>query len=51
MDAIAREAGIETYEARLRNMVQPEQMPFNNVLGKHFDSGNNRNACGARSRQ
>jgi carbon-monoxide dehydrogenase large subunit len=39
MDAIAREAGIETYEARLRNMVQPEQMPFNNVLGKHFDSG------------
>ncbi len=39
MDAIAREAGIEPYEARLRNMVSPEQMPFDNVAGKHFDSG------------
>ncbi|HKS86172.1 MAG TPA: xanthine dehydrogenase family protein molybdopterin-binding subunit [Pseudolabrys sp.] len=39
MDAIAREAGLEPYEVRLRNMVQPEQMPFNNVVGKHFDSG------------
>ena len=36
---IAREAGIEPYEARLRNMVRPEQMPFDNVVGKHFDSG------------
>jgi aerobic carbon-monoxide dehydrogenase large subunit len=40
MDAIAREADIEPYEARLRNMVRPEQMPFDNVVGKHFDSGN-----------
>ena len=39
MDGIAREAGIEPYEARLRNMVRPEQMPFDNVVGKHFDSG------------
>ncbi|HET7193273.1 MAG TPA: xanthine dehydrogenase family protein molybdopterin-binding subunit [Pseudolabrys sp.] len=39
MDAIAREARLEPYEVRLRNMVQPEQMPFNNVVGKHFDSG------------
>jgi carbon-monoxide dehydrogenase large subunit len=39
MDAIAHEAGLEPYEARLRNMVRPEQMPFDNVLGKHFDSG------------
>jgi aerobic carbon-monoxide dehydrogenase large subunit len=39
MDAIAREAGIEPYEVRLRNMVRPEQMPFDNVVGKHFDSG------------
>jgi aerobic carbon-monoxide dehydrogenase large subunit len=39
MDAIAREAGIETYDCRLRNMVRPDQMPFDNVLGKHFDSG------------
>jgi len=39
MDAIACEAGLEPYECRLRNMVRPEQMPFDNVLGKHFDSG------------
>ncbi|HET7848375.1 MAG TPA: xanthine dehydrogenase family protein molybdopterin-binding subunit [Pseudolabrys sp.] len=39
MDAIAREAGLEPHEVRLRNMVQPEQMPFDNLLGKHFDSG------------
>jgi aerobic carbon-monoxide dehydrogenase large subunit len=39
MDGIARQAGLEPYEVRLRNMVRPEQMPFNNVVGKHFDSG------------
>jgi carbon-monoxide dehydrogenase large subunit len=39
MDAIAREAKLEPYEVRLRNMVRPEQMPFDNVVGKHFDSG------------
>jgi aerobic carbon-monoxide dehydrogenase large subunit len=39
MDAIAREAGIEPYEVRLRNLVRPEQMPYNNVVGRHFDSG------------
>src|SRR6476619_2682414 len=39
MDAIARETGLEPYEVRLRNMVRPEQMPFDNVVGKHFDSG------------
>jgi aerobic carbon-monoxide dehydrogenase large subunit len=39
MDAIARKAGLELDEVRLRNMVQPGQMPFNNVVGKHFDSG------------
>ena len=39
MDAIAREAELEPYEVRLRNIVQPEQMPFDNVVGKHFDSG------------
>jgi carbon-monoxide dehydrogenase large subunit len=39
MDAIARAAGLEPYEVRLRNMVRPEQMPFDNILGKHFDSG------------
>jgi carbon-monoxide dehydrogenase large subunit len=39
MDAIARKAGLEPYEVRLRNMVPPEQMPFDNLLSKHFDSG------------
>ena len=39
MDAIALEAGLEPYEVRLLNMVRPEQMPFDNVVGKHFDSG------------
>jgi len=40
MDAIALEIGLEPTEVRLRNMVRPEQMPFENVVGKHFDSGN-----------
>jgi aerobic carbon-monoxide dehydrogenase large subunit len=39
MDAIARQAGIEPYEARLRSLVRPDQMPFDNVVNKHFDSG------------
>jgi carbon-monoxide dehydrogenase large subunit len=39
MDALAREAGIEPYEMRLRNLVRPEQMPFDNITGRHFDSG------------
>jgi aerobic carbon-monoxide dehydrogenase large subunit len=39
MDAIAKEAKLEPYEVRLRNMVRPEQMPYDNIVGKHFDSG------------
>jgi carbon-monoxide dehydrogenase large subunit len=39
MDAIAQKACLEPYEVRLRNMVRPEQMPFDTMLGKHFDSG------------
>jgi len=39
MDGIARQAKLEPYEVRLRNMVRPEQMPFDNIVGKHFDSG------------
>jgi carbon-monoxide dehydrogenase large subunit len=39
MDAIAHEVGIEPHEVRLRNLVRPEQMPYNNVVGRHFDSG------------
>src|SRR5579875_2604542 len=39
LDALAREAGIEPYEFRLRNLIRPEQMPFDNITKKHFDSG------------
>ena len=39
LDAIAREAGIEPHELRLKNLVRPEQMPFDNITKKHFDSG------------
>jgi carbon-monoxide dehydrogenase large subunit len=39
MDAVAREAGLEPHEVRLANLVGPEQMPYQNITGKHFDSG------------
>jgi carbon-monoxide dehydrogenase large subunit len=39
LDAIALAAGIEPYEARLRNLVQPHEMPYDNITNKHFDSG------------
>jgi carbon-monoxide dehydrogenase large subunit len=39
MDAIARHIGREPHEVRLANLVRPEQMPFDNITDKHFDSG------------
>lgn len=39
LDAVAREAGIEPHEVRSRNLVRPDQMPFDNITKKHFDSG------------
>jgi carbon-monoxide dehydrogenase large subunit len=39
VDAAARELGMEPYEMRLANLVQPTEMPFNNITKKHFDSG------------
>lgn len=39
IDAIAREIGMEPYEVRLANLVGPEQMPYDNITDKHFDSG------------
>jgi len=39
LDAIAREAGLEPHEVRFMNLVRPEQMPFDNITKKHFDSG------------
>ena len=39
LDAVAVAAGIDPGEVRLRNLVRPEQMPFDNITKKHFDSG------------
>jgi carbon-monoxide dehydrogenase large subunit len=39
LDAVAREAGLEPHEVRLKNLVRPQQMPFDNITNKHFDSG------------
>jgi aerobic carbon-monoxide dehydrogenase large subunit len=39
LDAVAREAGKEPYEVRLENLVQPHEMPYDNITMKHFDSG------------
>lgn len=39
LDAVARELGMEPTELRMRNLVRPEQMPFDNITKKHFDSG------------
>ncbi|MEO8039406.1 MAG: xanthine dehydrogenase family protein molybdopterin-binding subunit [Betaproteobacteria bacterium] len=39
VDAVARAAGLEPHEVRMRNLVQPQQMPFENITHKHFDSG------------
>lgn len=39
IDAVARELGLEPTEVRMRNLVCPEQMPFDNITKKHFDSG------------
>ncbi len=39
IDAIARQIGKEPHEVRLANLVRADQMPFNNITDKHFDSG------------
>ena len=39
IDAIAHRIGREPYQVRLANLVRPEQMPYDNVTDKHFDSG------------
>jgi carbon-monoxide dehydrogenase large subunit len=39
IDAVARELGMEPTDVRMKNLVRPEQMPFDNVTNKHFDSG------------
>lgn len=39
IDALAREIGMEPHEFRRRNLVRPDQMPFENITRKYFDSG------------
>ena len=39
LDAIARALDMDPVELRLKNLVKPRQMPFDNITGKHFDSG------------
>ncbi|MBU4611717.1 xanthine dehydrogenase family protein molybdopterin-binding subunit [Achromobacter sp. GG226] len=39
LDFAARELGIEPYELRERSLVRREDMPFTNITGKTFDSG------------
>src|SRR6476646_6920186 len=39
LDALARELGIEPISLRHDSLVRPEQMPFDNITKRHFDSG------------
>lgn len=39
IDAIAREIGREPHEVRAINLVRADQMPYDNITDKHFDSG------------
>jgi len=39
MDAVAREVGRDPLEVRAENLVKGAQMPYDNVTGKHYDSG------------
>jgi carbon-monoxide dehydrogenase large subunit len=39
IDAIARQLGKEPHEVRAANLVRPDQMPYDNITDKHFDSG------------
>lgn len=39
IDAIAREVGREAADVREENLVPGQAMPFTNITGKHYDSG------------
>ncbi len=39
IDAVAEAVGREPYVVRIENVVPPEAMPFDNIIGKHFDGG------------
>ncbi len=40
MDAAAAKTGIDRVELRKRNLITPEELPYKNWWGIHFDSGN-----------
>jgi aerobic carbon-monoxide dehydrogenase large subunit len=39
LDALARKLCIEPNDLRFKSLVRPEQMPFDNIANRHFDSG------------
>jgi len=39
MEGIARAVDRDPYDVRMDNLVRPEQMPYDNVMKKHYDSG------------
>ncbi len=39
MDLLAREIGMDPVAFRMKNLAQPEEMPFTNITNKFFDSG------------
>ena len=39
LDALARKLGIEPTSCAFKSLVQPAQMPFDNIAKKHFDCG------------
>ena len=39
LDALARKLGMEPTKLRFNSLVRPEQMPFDNIARRHFDSG------------
>lgn len=39
LDALARRIGRDPTELRFKSLVQPHQMPFDNITKRHFDSG------------
>ncbi len=39
LESLARKLGKEPNEVRLKSLVRPEQMPFDNIAKRHFDSG------------
>ena len=48
LDAVASAAGLKPETVRFKNLVRPEQMPFDNITRKHFDSGDYPEALSAR---